>query len=296
FERDKTIDSLEELEMDQPQVAWITDSTSSLNKEVIERNNIHVVPLNIVINGTSFKETVDMTEEELYIHMKNGKGTFQTSQPSVGEFINLYEKLKKEYDFGFAIHASSKLSGTFNTSVIAAEMVGFPLYGIDSETGSFGLAQLIQKGIRQYEQGLIAEEIVLNLNRLKKNVRLFLIPANLEQLHKSGRVSSSQKLLASLLRIKPILSIEEGKAIIKDKVRSHNKANIWVVNQLKEDYKNHSITKVAILHANNYEKANELEQLVKAELPEIETETIMLISVAGVHTGVQTVGLSWVCE
>lgn len=282
--------------MNKPRVAWITDSTSSLNKEFIEKFNIHVVPLNVVINGVSSKETVDMTEEELYNRMKNEEGTFQTSQPSVGEFVNLYEKLKEEYDFGIAIHASSKLSGTYNTSVMAAEMVGFPLYGIDSETGSFGLAQLIQKGIELFAEGLIVEEIVLHLNRLKKNIRLFLIPANLEQLHKSGRVSGSQKLLACLFRIKPILAIEEGKATIKDKVRSHKKANAWVINQLKEDYKNHSIKKVAILHANDYEKANELEQLLKEEIPKMETETLMLISVAGVHTGVHTVGLSWVCE
>ncbi|WP_042350692.1 DegV family protein [Bacillus massiliigorillae] len=282
--------------MNKPKVAWITDSTSSLNKELIEKYNIHVVPLNVVINGVSFKETVDMTEEELYIRMKTEEGSFQTSQPSVGEFVNLYEKLKEDYDYGIAIHASSKLSGTYNTSLMAAEMAGFPLYGIDSETGSFGLGQLIQKGIKLHEQGFLAEEIVLQLNKLKKNTRIFLIPANLEQLHKSGRVSGSQKLLACLFNIKPILAIEDGKATIKDKVRSHKKAHTWVINQLKEDLKNHSIHTVAILHANDFEKAIELEQLVKDELPEMETVTLMLISVAGVHTGVSTVGLSWVCE
>lgn len=282
--------------MTKPKIAWITDSTSSLNKEFIDKNHIYIVPLNVVINGESYKETVEMTEEELYTRMLTEEGTFQTSQPSVGEFMNLYEQLKEEYDFGIAFHASSKLSGTYNTSVMAAEMVGFKLYSIDSLTGSYPLSYIIHKGIELIGQGTSVENVIKQLNEIRNNTRLYLIPASLDQLHKSGRASGSQKLLASLFNIKPILAIEEGKAIIKDKVRSQKRAQAWVMNQLKADKEANLIKKVAILHANDLQSAKEWEKQLHEEMPEVEIEIKMLISVAGVHTGVQTIGLAWVCE
>ena len=282
--------------MNKTKVAWITDTSSSLSKDFIKKNNIYVVPLHIVINQQSYKEAIDITESELYERMQNENSTFQTSLPSLGEFVDLYTKLKEEYDFGIAVHLSSKLSGTYNTSVMAAEMAGFKLYHIDSLTGSYPLGRLIQKGIELFNEGPAPEEILTQLNNLKHNTRLFIIPANLNQLHKSGRVSGSQKLLASLFQIKPILAVEEGEVRIKDKVRSNKKAFSWVLKQLNEDCKTYPIKKAVILHANNTEKADELKELVKGELPHISTETKMLISVAGVHTGANTLGLSWVCE
>lgn len=282
--------------MNKAKVAWITDTTSSLSQDYISKHTIHVIPLNIVINQQSYKEAIDITESELYERMQNENSTFQTSLPSLGEFVDLYTDLKEEYDFGIAIHLSSKLSGTYQTSVMAAEMVGFKLYPIDSLTGSYPLGSLIQKGIELFNAGMELEEILAQLNNLKHSARLFIIPANLNQLHRSGRVSGSQKLLASLFQIKPILAVEDGEVKIKDKVRSHKKAVSWVLNQLNEDCKTHSIKKVAILHANNMEKAEALKELINKELPHITIETKMLISVAGVHTGANTVGLSWICD
>jgi DegV family protein with EDD domain len=118
----------------------------------------------------------------------------------------------------------------------------------------------------------------------------------LDQLHKSGRVSGGQKILASLFNIKPILSIEDGSAQIKDKVRTDKKAIFWLVSKLKEDLETKTVKKVAVVHANDPKKAAEIENYINENFPGIETEVLMLITVAGVHTGVGTIGLSWVCE
>ena len=277
-------------------IAWITDTTASLNKEFIDQYNIHVVPLNIVINQESYKETIDITQKEFYERMKSEDSKFQTSQPGLGDFVDLYTKLKEEYDFGIAIHASSLLSGTFQTSIMAAEMADFKLLAIDSLTGSYPLSFLIKKGIELVEKGLDSTEVVAELNRLRVHTRLYLVPSNLDQLKKSGRVSSGQAILASLFNIKPILAIEDGGAKIKDKVRTEKKAIAWLINNLKADLETKSVKKVAIVHANDTDSAAELEKLVNETVPDIETEIMMLITVAGVHTGVGTLGMSWVCE
>lgn len=286
----------EEDKMNKPKIAWITDTTSSLSKEFIEKHHIHIIPLHVVINDKFYKETIDITEEDFYHRMKNEEGKFQSSQPNIGDIVDLYERLKGEYDFGIAIHASSTLTGTYQTSVMAAEMVGFKLFAIDSHTGSYPLSFLVKRGIELVEQGCEIAEVVSQLNNLREHTRLYLVPSNLDQLHKSGRVSGSQKILASLFNIKPILSIEDGAAKIKDKVRTEKKALAWLVNNLKEDLATKKVQKVAIVHANDRERAEGLEQLINETFPSIKTEQLMLITVAGVHTGVGTLGLSWVNE
>ena len=282
--------------MSKAKIAWITDTTSSLSEQFIQDHNIYVIPLHVVINDEFYKERIDITEQEFYERMKNEEGKFQSSQPSINDFVELYRKLKKEYDFGIAIHASSVLTGTYQSSVMAAEMEDFKLFAIDSQIGSYPLSYLIKKGIELVEEGMNAEEVVTQLNSVRRNTRLFLIPSNLDQLHKSGRVSGSQKILASLFNIKPILSIEDGAAQIKDKVRTDKKVFAWLASKLSKDLETKTVKKVAIVHANDLKKAAEMETYINEKFPAIETEIMMLITVAGVHTGVGTIGLSWVCE
>ncbi|MGG3470728.1 DegV family protein [Neobacillus pocheonensis] len=282
--------------MKKAKIAWITDTTASLSKEFIEQHQIHVIPLHVVINDEFYKETIDISEQEFYDRMKNEDGKFQSSQPSINDFVELYHKLKEDYDFGIAIHASSTLTGTYQSSVMAAGMEDFELYAIDSQIGSYPLSFLIKRGIELVGQGLDVNEVIANLNDYRKDSRLYLVPSNLDQLHKSGRVSGGQKLLASLFNIKPILAIEDGAATIKDKVRTDKKSLAWLVNKLKEDLETKTVRKVAIVLANDLQRAEELDKMVKDTFPNIDTEILMLITVAGVHTGVGTLGLSWVCE
>ena len=279
-----------------PRIAWITDTTCTLSKEFIRENQINVIPLQVVIDGVSYKETIDITDKQFYERMAKESVSFQSSQPSVGEFIELYEKLKEDYDYGIAFHCSSKLSGTFSASVMAAEQVGFKLYAIDSLTGSYPHAFLMNKGIELFKQGYNAEEIVKQIEEMKSNTRLFLIPSNLNQLHKSGRVSGSQRLIANLFSIKPILSIETEGAKIRDKVRTEKRAIQYMLDLLREDIKKSNISKIAVIHADDEENARKLEKLLKDEFVSIPTERILLVPVAGVHTGVGTIGFSWVCE
>lgn len=283
--------------MSKAKIAWITDTTASLSKEFIEEHHIHVIPLHVVINDKFYKETIDISAQEFYERMQNEEGKFQSSQPSINDFVELYKKLKEDYDCGIAIHASSTLTGTFQASVLAAEMEGFPLLAIDSQTGSYPLSFLIKKGIEFVEQGYKPEEVVSQLEDMRSDTRLYLVPSNLDQLHKSGRVSGGQKILASLFNIKPILSIEDGgAAIIKDKVRTDKKAAAWLIAKLKEDLETKTVREVSIVHANDSKKAAAIEEMIKNTFPNLKTKILMLITVAGVHTGVGTMGLSWVCE
>src|SRR3954466_4725632 len=101
-------------------VAWITDTAALLDPTFIEKNNIYVLPLNIVFEDGAFKETIDMTHDEFYDKLRTAKIHPKTSQPPIGEMVQLYEDLKaKGYDCAVAVHTSSELSGTYNSSQTA---------------------------------------------------------------------------------------------------------------------------------------------------------------------------------
>lgn len=278
-------------------IAWITDSTSSLSQDFIEKNHIFVVPLNILFDDQSFRENVDITEKEFYEKIRIHKGSLKTSQPAIGEFVELYEKLKEEYDMGIAVHATSKLSGTYQTSKSAAEMVGFKLFAVDSKTGSYPISYMIKKGIELAEAGEDVNRVISQLEEYATLNHLYFVPSNLDQLHKSGRVSGSSALLANLLKIRPMLSLENGgEVLIKEKLRTDKKARAWLLDRVEEALKTHTISTIAILHADDIVAAESLKQAVQERFPGIETVIMMFIPVVGVHAGAGTIGLSWVKE
>ena len=120
----------------------------------------------MVINDIFYRETIDISQEDFYNRMKNEPGKFQTSQPNIGEIVELYETLKANYDFGIAIHASSTLTGTYQTSVMAAEMAGFKLFAIELQTGCIGYPILVKKGMELIKQGQDANEVVSTIKQL----------------------------------------------------------------------------------------------------------------------------------
>ena len=141
-------------------IAWITDSTCGLSQDFIDEHNIHVLSLNVILNGISYKDDIDLTKDEVYEQLQlHGEGA-KTSQPAYGDFISLYEKLKEEYDCGIAIHASSELTGTYQSSVMASKDVGFDVAVIDSKIGSYALGKMIRNGIELEQEGKTYEEIV----------------------------------------------------------------------------------------------------------------------------------------
>lgn len=274
-------------------VAWITDSTSGLPVEYLKEKNIHVVPLQVIINDKSYREDVDITKEEFYDMLKDYGDGAKTSQPAIGEFIELYEKLKEEYDSGIALHASSALTGTYQSSLSASETTGFPVEVIDSKIGSYALGEMIRRGIQMEENGKPREEIVDTLRTYPDKAEMYLLPANFEQLKRSGRVSAAQSAFASLMKINLLLRFENGKVIIGEKVRTQVKAKRRLFQIIEEAIEKHQLEEVCIMHAGVKEEAlmwkEELEKKQKQAKIKIEA----LVPVAGVHTGYGTMAVAW---
>ncbi|MRN52579.1 DegV family protein [Paenibacillus monticola] len=272
-------------------IAWVTDSTSTLDPEFAKNNHVYIVPLRLLVNDECYKENIDITSEQFYEKMRQHERV-SSSQPPIGEFIELYEQLKQEYEEIIAIHCSSDLSGTFSTSMQAAEIAQANVVGIDSKVGAYPIREMIMRGIHWQNMGLSVQEIKEKIENIIQNMSFYLIPSNLTQLHRGGRVTGSQLVLSQLLRIHLLLRFDDGKIIVEEKIRTFKKTKQKLLDNLKKDVE--LITDVCIMHANNMEEALKLEEEIKKMAPALRTEIMTFIPVAGIHAGEGTLAMAWI--
>ncbi|WP_138420609.1 DegV family protein [Aquibacillus sediminis] len=274
-------------------IAWITDSTCGLSNDFIRKHNIHVLPLSVIVNGKSYKDDIDISKEEFYTLLKDYGNGAKTSQPAYGDFITLYEQLKEEYDCGIAIHASSELTGTYQSSLSASEMVGFPVEVIDSKIGAYPLGKMITNGIELEQAGKSYEQIVETVKTYPNLAEMFLLPENLEQLKKSGRVSTTQSVFASLMHINLLLGFDNGKVVVKEKVRMKKRAKRRLFHLIDEAIENHQLNELCILHAGVKEQAVKWKEELEKVHDDLKIKIETLVPVAGVHTGFGTMSVAW---
>lgn len=277
-------------------IAWITDSTCGLSQEFIDEHNIHVLPMIVNINNISYREDIDVSKDEIYDLLKeHGEGA-KTSQPPYGEFVELYKKLKDEYEIGIAIHASSELTGTYQSSVTASKMFEFPVEIIDSKIGSYALGKMIKNGIQFESEGMNYEEIVRILKTYPENTEMYLLPESFEQLKRSGRVSTSQTIFANLLHINLLLRFNNGKILVEEKIRTKKKTKNRIFQIIDEAMKENQFKEMCIMHAGMKEKALKWKEELENIHDEIKIQVETLVPVAGVHVGHGTMSISWLKE
>ncbi|WP_128103618.1 DegV family protein [Paenibacillus sp. DCT19] len=271
-------------------IAWVTDSTSTLDPVFAEQNHVYIVPLRVVFGEECYRESEDISPELFYEKLETASKA-SSSQPPIGEFIELYESLKDQYDEIITIHCSTALSGTLHTSMQAAEIAGVKVTAIDSMAGAYPHREMILQGLEWQKQGASAAEIKANIEQMIENMSFYLIPASLQNLHRSGRVSGTQLVLSQLLKIHLLLRFEEGKVVVNEKIRTFRRAKQRMLDVLKVDME--KVKHVCIMHANNPDEAVTIKQQISELLPRLKTEIMPFIPVVGIHAGAGTIGLCW---
>ncbi|MFJ7738690.1 DegV family protein [Lysinibacillus sp. NPDC097287] len=276
-------------------IAWVTDTSAYLSDSFIEKWNIHVFSISVIFEEGAFREKVELTQAEFYEKMRNAKVLPTTSQPLLGDMVDLYKQLKaRGYSCAIAVHPTSLLSGTYESSIAAAKQADFPIYAIDSKIISYPMQKMIETGQALETQGVKAQDISQVLEGMTKRVELSGIPANLTQLYKGGRVPGIVALLGNLLKLKVIVSFQNGRVVLKDKVRTYKRAKEYVTELLRKELNQSTITEVAIVHSNNDRDAGHWKAELQAEFPSIQFIIFPLSASISVHTGEGTTGLSWV--
>ncbi len=280
--------------MDKKEIAWITDSTAYITEELKNNPDVYVLPLQINFGERSYEDGVDLNTDQLYDKINNEKEVPTTSQPSVGKFVELFEELKHKYERAIAVHISSELSGTIASCHTAADIADFEVGIVDSKSMSYAITTLINKGMEMAKEKIGFEKIFNKLQEETQNSENYILLGSLEQFYKGGRMSGTQYLLGTVLRIKPIIQINtDGKFVVFEKVRSEARASRRMVELFQNSHNNNTINQLQIMHGNIYNKALELKEEILKVVPNINIFIGEISSTIAVHAGEGTLAMIW---
>jgi len=276
-------------------VAIITDSTAVMNEKYVQENdNLFVVPLQILVNDDVYKDGVDITPSRFFDLMDEVEVLPSTSQPSVGDVLQLFKELKKIYDEILYITLSSKISGTYQTGMLAKnEMSNIKIEVFDSLNTSVIQKAMTEKAIEMANQGENVDNIINALEGMRDNSSIYLVVDDLKHLGRTGRVNNLSAVVGALLKIKPILCFEDGFINLAKKVRTLNKAHNEIVDILDSSEIKES-SKIMIAHAKGWNHLEKLESQILEKYPDKTIEVSELSPVISVHTGPNTVGIAWI--
>ena len=265
-------------------IAIVTDSTAYLPTELLKKLAISVVPLQVQWNGKTYDEA-DPQATDVLQALRNGE-LATTSRPSPERFTALYEKLAKDGAGEIvSIHISSSMSGTSEAAQLAASNASIPIHVIDSRTVGMAMGFGVVAASLAADEGASAIEVVEAARRRISATNIFFSVAKLENLRRSGRISRGASLLATALAIKPILTVEDGHVVAKERVRTQAGAIKRLEEMALEATKNRAVD-VAIHHLGAPELAATFAANLKTVLSGVGQVVISEVgAVVGTHVG-----------
>lgn len=276
----------------------ITDTTSDLPEDILEKYNIKQLAFRIIYKDRELKDRFDITSKEVYENLEVEVPT--SSLPSMEDMDKLFTELEEEgYTHVIAIVLSSGLSGIYNGMKIVSENhPKLTTYICDSKSISLGEGVLLMESARMLEQGGKSfDEIVEAIPKIRDSVKTFFVVGTLEYLKKGGRIGKVAGTIAELLNIKPIISIdnEDGKYYTYTKVRGGRKQSLAKLIDIAKEFLEKGKCKVYVMHGNAEEEAKAVFEKLKS-LPNVTFSMLggCISPVSGAHSGPGLVGFACV--
>ena len=275
-------------------IGVVTDSTAYLSEDYVKENDIKLVPLKVIFGDQAYREGVDISHAEFFRKLKEFQGFPTTSQPSVGEFVEAYREMGERYDQILSIHISAGISGTVESArSAAAELPDKRIEVVDSRFTSIGIWMLLDAVMEDIRGGADLDAILPRLQEVIGKLRIYFAVDTLEYLHKGGRIGGAKAFLGSMLKVKPILSIN-GTIDAEEKARGTQKAVARIVEMAAEQLGGRRAA-VGITHVFDPEAGEALRRKA-AEALDCDAQRIIVNEtgpVIGAHTGPGTVGLAF---
>ncbi len=277
-------------------IAFVTDSTTYLPPELAQKYNISVAPQVLIWGDQTYRDGVDIQPSEFYAKLKTAREMPTTAQVSVASFQETFQNLVEQGFDVLAMLLSTKLSGTIQSAVQAKDLMGSAsekVHVIDSQSVAMALGFQVLAVARAVEQGAGLQEALTLAERVREYTGIFFAVDTLEFLHRGGRIGGAQRFIGTMLNMKPILAIQDGRVEGIERIRTKVKAQERILELTVEKVNGRSPVHLATLHANAYEDAKAL--LAKAEqaLHPIESLFTEVSPVVGTHAGPGTVGLAF---
>lgn len=274
-------------------IAVVVDSTSDIPDNIRQQLEITEVPLLIMFGSDQFRDGIDISNDEFYARLTEGTIHPTSSQPSAGDFAEVYERLGKDHEGIISIHLGGKLSGTVRSAQQASEMVpGVSVRVIDSGSVSMGLGFLGIEAAQMAKAGKSLDEIATAIEAMVPRIVLWAVLDSLKFLERGGRIGKGRALLGTLLNVKPMIYIR-GEVLPGERVRTHKKAmaRMEELASAEAPYKH-----LAVIYSTGPEYAEELADRLGAIHPRAQIVVTQLTGVVGVHGGPGLLGLTGITE
>ncbi|MSQ11544.1 MAG: DegV family protein [Dehalococcoidia bacterium] len=271
-------------------VRVVTDSTGDLPHDVAAAAGLTVVPLNIHFGTETLRDGVDITPDAFYARLVASKRLPTTSQPSAGAFVEAYQRLARDADAIVSVHISAKLSGTYNSALQAVQLLdgARPVDVLDTQQASLGLGLIALAAARVAKAGGTATQVVEEARRAMGQARFFGVVDTLEYLEKGGRIGKAQAFLGNVLKIKPVLAIQDGVAHPVERCRTMQKALDRLVAMVEEAA---PIQELGVLHSTTPEAAQALAERVRRFTPDGKVLMGRIGPVVGTYLGPGALGV-----
>ena len=275
-------------------IAIVTDSTADLPKDVVEKHGITVVPLNVRFGMEEFKDGIDIDNDEFYRRLQIESELPTTSQPSLGDFIEVYRSLIAEHDGIVSIHISGKLSQTINSAVQGARDVdsdGEKIKPIDTGQATIPLGLIVIEAANAAASGADLAGVVEAVDDAMSRARFYGMVDTLEYLVKGGRIGRAKGFIGGLLKVTPIITLEDGESSPVTSPRTRRKA----LAKLKELVEEAAPLDQLAMHYST--EPEEIERLA-ADLAHLAPEGGVMISqigaVVGTYAGPGSLGVGFI--
>lgn len=272
----------------------VIDSTSDVTEEIIEKYNLKMVPLTVNFENESFLDKVELSSAEFFEKLEKSEKLPTTSQVSPGSFVEAFSEILLEGDQVLGIFLASEFSGTYDSARIAKDMVGSDnIRIIDSRSVCLGTFSLILDAIRLVNEKKTIDQIVSELEETKEKIVAVAALDTLKYLEKGGRLSKGQAVVGSILNIKPVIEIKDGKLAVIEKIRGKNKTIKWIDEWIEKNNYDLSDKTVLLFHARSYDQLKALRETIeqKYKIKEIIEQEIG--PVIGTHAGPGVLGISF---
>lgn len=278
-------------------IAIVTDSTSDIPIDLVQKYEITVVPLIVAFGSeeTYMDDGKDITIKQFYQKLQTVSKLPTSTQPTPSDFLKTYRGLlEKGYDSIISIHISQKMSGTLASALAAKkELANQDIEVIDSYNVHMPCGIIVIKAAEMAQQGKSKEEILDKVYDLRNKVKTLFVPKTLEYLQKGGRIGKAKGLVASLLEIKPILTIDSGEISQFKTTRRWNQAKAELINSMSKMVSQPEKLVVAISDSDNKEEGDMLEQTIRDKFNPREIIRADIGVIVGAHVGPGTINATF---
>jgi DegV family protein with EDD domain len=265
--------------------AVVTDSTADLPDEWRDRYGIEVVPLKVIFGNETFRDRIDITDDEFFARLAIATRLPTTSAPSPGEFADVYRKLAEAFDGCISIHLGAQLSATVEAARLGAQAVeGFEVEVVDSESVTMPIAFLC----RVAAESASLEAAVAAVKERVPKCRVLALLDTLRYLEMGGRLSRAQAMIGTMLDLKPLLLVAEREIKPVDRVRTRSRAIARMVDYFRGEL---PVEQVAVMHAQAPDEAEKVATGLREQLSGHEVLIGKIGCVLGTHTGPRALGV-----